>query len=392
MTNGSRLISLSAYDQSLVVAPALVGLLYYGYVPDVDRLGFSLGKALERFPRFATRIVRTTRGSFAAAPLQRPPALELRSAVSWTPDLFSTDQLSVFVNNLETVPGPPVLTATLTPVSRGAVLGISLSHTVADGYSLYLFLSHWAEQFAAAAHASKLGRQNPVGLPRSSADDAEISSVQELDAASRDKLERLRGMKRFFSVLSFDRTFLESLRAELATKQFAPTINEALTAFLVHRYGRNIMGGAAGLRLRVPVDVRGIHPAMHSDFIGNAFLEAIVPLDELIDSTSAARQTAQRIHETVEKVRDRKHVESTLHVRHDRVEFDAKDFPVFDRQTDIVSTSIAKMPVHKLDFGNGPPSRYFCMLAAPAGFVIASASIGLEAQIFSEHGVISGSP
>jgi hypothetical protein len=99
-------------------------------------------------------------------------------------------------------------------------------------------------------------------------------------------------------VFGFEQELLDSLRAELATDQFVPTVNEALTAFLLHRHGSQLMGGIRKCRLRVPVNVRKAHPEIRGKFIGNAFIEAIVPVNDLVDSPSAARNTAKKIRES----------------------------------------------------------------------------------------------
>jgi hypothetical protein len=267
-------------------------------------------------------------------------------------------------------------------VSGGAVLGISMSHAVGDAYSFYLFLSYWVEQFASAPQSFRSASQKSYPTACSGTEVAQITNGR----------EQSRRVKRGFSVLGFEQEFLDSLRTELATDQFVPTINEALTAFLLHRHGSKIMGGVTKLRLRVPVNVRKVHPKMNYEFIGNAFLEAIVPVDDLIDSPSAARETAKRIHEAVGRVRNECYLESVLQLRHNRVELNAKDLPIFNRQTDIVSTSYTKMPLHTLDFGDGPPVRIFCVLSASTGFVIVPTFNGLEAHIVSEHDRMSGSP
>lgn len=387
--DGAGIISLSSYDQSLGIGlPALFRMLCFDYMPDPERLAVALDRALVRFPRYATKIARTPEGGSTLIPLDEPLIIDVRPPVQWTTADFKVGQVPAFVGGLETIPGRPVLAVTLTPVTRGAVLSVSFSHAVGDLCSLYLFLAYLSEQYRdldrlpatpGTAHPRTvvLGQEN-IGAParRGLADPASSG------AASPRKLEY------DYTTIKFDRDFLDSLRAELSTGDAPPTINEALTAFLVHKYGAEVMGRTTGLRLRVPVNVRGMHPAIPDDFIGNAILEAIVPLDELVDSPVAAIETVQRIRDAIAAAKNKEHIEETLFVRDSSIGLKGKGLPVYDRETDILSTVTSSMHFHKLDFGAGVPTRCIGMSTAYKGFSIGSAANGREVHVFSEPGSI----
>ncbi|WP_316202923.1 MULTISPECIES: acyltransferase [unclassified Bradyrhizobium] len=369
MIRQSAPIPLSAYDQSFGLAPSVIRVLSYRYVPDIERFNFALSRAFERFPQFATALARSQRGSSELLSLQSPQRLIVRPPVIWDPDSDTANHLPLFVTGLDLAPGDPVFTATLTPVNGGAVIGLSMSHAVGDGYSFYLFMSYLLEQFAAAPPSRLSPEQQLDQIIQSNTPDSQVASKQEFR------------VKRAFSVIAFGREFLESLRAELATDQFMPTLNEALTAFLFHRYGPTLLGGATALRLRVPVNVRNVHPNITGTFIGNAFLESIVPVADVIDSPSAARDTAKRIHVAVNSVRNPNYLSSALNIRDGRIELSAPDTYIFNNRTDVVSTNYARMPVHTIDLGNGPPVRIFCALTAPTGFVLVPTFDGIEAHM-----------
>jgi hypothetical protein len=243
-------------------------------------------------------------------------------------------------------------------------------------------MSYLLEQFAAAPPSRLSPEQQLDHIIRSNTPDSQTASEQ----------HNSRRAKRAFSVIAFGKEFLDSLRAELATDQFVPTLNEALTAFLFHRYGPTLLGGTTALRLRVPVNVRNVHPDITRTFIGNAFLESIVPVADVIDSPSAARDTARRIHEAVTNVRNPDYLSSAFHIRNDRIELSAPDTYIFNNQTDIVSTNYTQMPVHTIDLGNGPPVRIFCALTAPTGFVLVPTFNGLEAHVATAHDGVMRAP
>jgi hypothetical protein len=192
-------------------------------------------------------------------------------------------------------------------------------------------------------------------------------------------------MKRNLSSLRFSSGFLDALRHELSTGQLTPSVNEAMTAFLLHRYATKMMGHQRPIRLRIPVDIRGIDPRIGADFVGNAFVEAVTCIDELDDTKTAALRTLQLIRHEVSKARDLSYVRSCVRTEGEFVYLDPGAAPPFDRKKDIVSSNISRMQLHQLQFGQGPPARYFLVLPAPAGFLIGSAADGIEVHFASER-------
>jgi hypothetical protein len=372
MTSGSAL-TLSDYDQALG-AGTLYRMFCFREMMNVDRLVFSLGKALERFPRFATRIVLTGNGRSKLVPLEEPLALELRPAANWAPETFRIEDVPHFVQGLTTEVEKPVLAVTLTPVTNGAVLSVSFSHAVGDMYSYYLFHAYWNEQMRLAVGADTGRGQRYARLATASG-----ASPQRWEENSLEGEDRAKNTKYYYDVISFGQDELEALRAELEKDGIFPSLNEALTAYIVHRFGCKVMGRTSGLRLRVPVDVRGTHPLLSEDYIGNAIIEVLVPLDELADTPAAARATAHRIREKVLAARTPQNIESTIAVDEGGIRLLGRDLPVYHPHTDILSTNLSKMHFHRLDFGGGPPVRVFGM--AYNGLWIAAAENGLEAHI-----------
>lgn len=96
---------------------------------------------------------------------------------------------------------------------------------------------------------------------------------------------------------------------------------------------------------------------------------------------AAARATAHRIRETVRAARRPENIKSTIAVDETGIRLLRNDLPVYDRNTDIISTNLSKMHFHKLDFGGGPPVRVFGWTYN--GVRIVAAENGLEAHIFS---------
>lgn len=382
MMDDDNYLLLSRYDQALVGAPSIVRLLHYTYVPHIDRLQHTFQAALRRFPRLATKIVNTGEG-FRLAPLSLLPSVTLRERLDWTLDQFSFEQLPRFIDNLETLPGRPVLIASITPVSRGTVLAISMSHSAGDGSSLNQFQKGWGELCTGAGSRSVAGAITDPGAV--SGGGLGACGQHSLGAEAIQRLHYVRQMKRNMRVLTFGPRFLNALRKRMSTSDLVPTLNEAMTAFFVHRYGRQLLDCAKGMRLRMPVDVRGIDPRIGPSFIGNGFLEAMIPLDRLDDNEAAVSQTIRLIRAAVRRVRDTKYVEASIRSADGRTYLDQSDLPPFDTTTDLVSSNVSQMTFNRMDLGEGPPAAYRCALPAPAGILIGPAEQGVQVHFASER-------
>jgi hypothetical protein len=375
MTNGSNL-TLSAYDQSLGVGtPSLYRLFCLKQMPDVERLVFSLGKTLERFPRFATRIALADDGRSKLIPLEEPLAVELRPAASWTPEAFRLEQVPHFVRGLTTEAGEPVLAVTLTPVTSGAVLGVSCSHAVADMYSYYLFHAYWNEQIRSTAHLEQDRGQRFARLLDLS--DATTEKWGEEDFAGGN--DESRNEIQDYLVVGFDHGELEELRSELKKDDILPSLNEAITAYMVHRFMCKLVDPASTIRLRVPISLRGMHPLLSKDYIGNAIIEALVPVSDLTDTPAAACATAHRIRESVRAARSHPNFEENINVDENGISYKGADNYAYDRRSDLLCTNTSKMAFHQIDFGCNAPAKVLGLTYN--GLRIAATENGLEAHV-----------
>src|SRR6187401_68645 len=102
--------SLSDYDQALGLAmPPFFRMFCFSYVPDVEQLAAALGRALERFPRFSTRLASTASGASTLVALDKPLALEVRPRVPWwTPEHFGVEHVPAFVSGADWLVNCPV--------------------------------------------------------------------------------------------------------------------------------------------------------------------------------------------------------------------------------------------------------------------------------------------
>ena len=58
-----------------------------------------------------------------------------------------SNDLSCFVNSVQSIEGEPLTKIKLTETPKGSVLGVSISHALVDGFSYFHFLASWCCYF-----------------------------------------------------------------------------------------------------------------------------------------------------------------------------------------------------------------------------------------------------
>ncbi len=135
---------------------------------------------LALFPGVASRLVRAADGGYGLEPTTEGCTFEVASAQA----RFADADPHALVDPVETVEGRPLARVRLTHTPDGSVLGVAVSHAVADGFSYFFFLSAWSRVYhgrevvppfldrcilppgsaaAAPAEASGRGPSEPLG-------------------------------------------------------------------------------------------------------------------------------------------------------------------------------------------------------------------------------------
>jgi shikimate O-hydroxycinnamoyltransferase len=113
----------------------------YGSRLDEERLRTSLEVTLGHFPPMRTRLVRTADRAFGFQPGE--DGLSFVTAES-DATFAATKDFTQLIDSVETVEGEPLTRVKLTHTPAGSVLGVSISHAVADGFSYFHFLASWS--------------------------------------------------------------------------------------------------------------------------------------------------------------------------------------------------------------------------------------------------------
>ncbi|MBK9373385.1 MAG: hypothetical protein IPN03_06550 [Holophagales bacterium] len=116
----------------------------YAGAMDAGRLEQSLHRALEAFPPVSSRFVRVAGNALAFEPYEGGCAFRVAESAT---GFAETERRTVFLDPVDGREGEPLARVLLTRTPNGCVLGFSLSHAVADGYSYFHFLTSWARLF-----------------------------------------------------------------------------------------------------------------------------------------------------------------------------------------------------------------------------------------------------
>ena len=111
---------------------------------DAGRLEESLGRALAAFPPVGSRFVHLPDDSLAFEPYEGGCTFRVTESDT---NYAETERRTAFLDPVDGRQGEPLGRVLLTRTPNGCVLGVSLSHAVADGYSYFYFLSSWARLF-----------------------------------------------------------------------------------------------------------------------------------------------------------------------------------------------------------------------------------------------------
>jgi shikimate O-hydroxycinnamoyltransferase len=346
---------------------------FYDAAIDGDALAASLARTLSSFPALAGRIV-ADRGGHRVdhdagpvslivvdddRPMPRPrPGHGARALLPRLVDTIPAWRLALC--------GGPLFRARLTRFRDGSVLGVSLSHALADMHGYCLFMQHWAAQHRGEVAVEPVHDRSLVEAHTGSGDrDGVDAHFARLSRAG-----RVRTLARFAGgyldsasiTLRIAGSSLAALKAE-ALAGAAPgahlSTHDALSAHLWRRFGgqRRLSPTATSTLTRI-VNLRRIAAAALPDaYFGNATLAvpASLPHGDVLTGSPAQRALAVRAS-TGRLDRPRLAAVTAFLDDHRRRGDLGAVFPrmgVFDN--DFWINDWSRFPVYDLDFGAGRP-------------------------------------
>lgn len=307
----------------------------------------------------------------------------------WSPqmDLNSLSQISITpLSQSET----PLFSAQLTNIQGGQVLGVSMSHALADGYSFFFFLDQWAKQ----------SRLTPAIIPNHERA-RHTGTKTETRILEDTPLEEFTESTGFFfetqtssssqsrdpfldPTYTFDWQTVAISEEELTThsKTLSPedgirrSLNDVLCELLYRKFGPQ-QGS-----LTIPVDVRRFSPRL-KETQGTYWGNGIRPVTFRVSHDDSLGSIAHQVGTQVRKLRWEK-VEATLNflasltTRNKRPAFE--QFKVMDPERGLLVTNLSRLPLETLVFGDLAPSDLRILTPMVGAAVILPKAVGAFIQ------------
>jgi len=362
----------------------------YGGPLDASRLEDSLRRTLPLFPAVASRLVRLPDEAYGLEPDGDGCVFEV--ATSPTRFADATDRHGL-VGAVETFEDQPLARIRLTHTPDGSVLGVGLSHAVADGFSYFHFLSAWSQVFQGkGVRPPFLDRSvlQPVSPPRGAADPTGRGQSEPLgttgglfldDRRPSIPRDRLRWTRRIFA-----RAELSALLAEAQGDcSVRLSHNDVVAAWLWRTHVPTwAADGEEVCFLSCPVDLRRVLSGFPPTYFGCAVAMANASVERERLAAASSADLAKRVRDAVAAVDEARARQSFLAIdRLRRREGLAalERLHVVHPRAGLLVTNLSRLPVREIVFDAGPPVAYDILAPVERCAVVLPAEDGLDVRI-----------
>ncbi|NIN67900.1 MAG: hypothetical protein GTO63_24975 [Anaerolineae bacterium] len=354
---------------------------------DPGDLRRSLDRTLEHFWPLRSKLTRIAEHSYGFQPADDGLIFE----TSRSSEIFEdTDDVSHFVDSVHSVEGEPLTRIKLTQTPRGSVLGLSISHALVDGFSLFHFLTSWSRVFQGqrilnpSCERELLTTETPE-LQGLVTPDEVLARCGLFWAGKRPPVsrEQLREER-----LLFSKEAMNELLAEAEEDCGVPLFhNDVLTAYLWRQCLTQWEKGDGSpiTYVSCPVDFRRILRTVPRTYFGNALCSATASIDYEGLVGASLGKLALLIRKAVSQVRQ-DYVSGSLQtlerLRHQRGLAVMEEIHVVPPQHGMLVTNVSRLPMQSLDFGGGIPTAFRALSSTQRAAGILPAEDGVEIRVF----------
>ena len=360
----------------------------FAYDGNVDeaRLLSTLEETLQLFPPARSQLVRTSDYTYGFKASDDGVHFEtVASSVNFDEEA----DRHTYIDPVDSAENEPLTRIRLTQTPKGAVLGVSMSHAVVDGFSYFYFLSTWARIF----HGKRIMdpvHNREVLIPAILDRDGAITREDVLDGAGlfwQSKRDAIARDRLVWETRTISRNELSALLAE-AQKECDVRLshNDVITASLWKEYiGKwNLPDGDDMTYVSCPVDFRRILKPFAPNYFGCAVSLATTTLeyDRLMSSplvelaltvrANVARANQVYVWRSLETLEAQRRQEGLSVV---------EEMHVIHPHSGLLVTNLSRLPVKEVEFDAGPPVAYEILTPAPRGAVVLPGHDGLEIRV-----------
>ena len=299
-----------------------------------------------------------------------------------------TANRELFIDPVNSVEGEPLIRIRLTQTPKGSVLGVSISHSVADGFSYFYFLTGWARIFHGKSIVPPSHERTLLNYGYGKVGDNPGKELLEncglflnkkRTEINRDKLQ--------WETLNFSEAELKSLLEETQKECEARlSFNDVVVATLWKRYMKQWRKNDQDemTYMSCPFDYRRLLPDFPKTYFGNAVALATMPLSYEKLMAASLSELAIMVRKGIGSVSAQYIREglSTLRgiTKKEGVQINEKIHVAHPTQGLLV-TNLSRLPVRDIEFNAGPPVKFEILTPANRGAVILPGHDGIEVRV-----------
>jgi shikimate O-hydroxycinnamoyltransferase len=390
-------IPLSALDHIFTGTDSHPIEFAFSYADSIDpgRLQSSLEKTLEHFEPLSSQLARISDDAYGFR--LEPGGLSFSTSHS-SVSFDDADNFYAFLDPVKTVEGEPLTRIKLTQTPAGSVLGVSISHTLVDGFSYFHFLSSWSRLFRGDPFIPPVHKRELL-IPDTS-DQREPITPDDLVAKAgvfwcEKRGELAREQIRWESFILSRQRLKELLRQAQKESDTSFSHNDVIVAQLWKKYASEWSDGKGNPAnyVSLPVDIRRIPGTLPQTYFGSAVCLTSTSMSYEELAASSLGKAALAIRSATGKV-DQSYALGSLKIldalrRQEGLEAMEK-IHVMHPETGLLVTNISRLPVGDFDFGTGGPTGYRILTPAQRAAAILPAEDGVEIRICHPPGWTPG--
>ncbi|MCU1280953.1 MAG: Transferase [bacterium] len=379
--SSNRVLPLSPIDHVFVGRGSypIEFLLHYPAGVDVDKMRPALQRALEVHWPLTCTLAATDEPRYVLVPAAQP--IEIRQVhAAGRFDLADRDAHAAFIDGVESREGQALCRIRVTHCDNGAVLGVSISHALTDGFSYFAFLLNWAL-------ATKGLELTPISHARSAldvlGDGAAIDAKEELErrigwswAGARPEL-MLADVKG--AIVRYSKEEVAALEAQARQSAVKLSVHDLLCADLWQKMVEHHYQSEEEVSFSTPIDFRRLLPRAPRNYMGNAVMLAHTRLPRRDLPHLTTNELALRLRKSVqvasvERCEETLALLDALRTRHGLGALE--EVSVNHPERGFLVTNLSRLPVLQLDFGSGAPASVLPLSRAPGTASVLPAAAG----------------
>lgn len=376
-------------------------LLHFTYPLDEKRLRTAIQKTVSRFFPIQGRLVVDDASGYIVQESAQDVDFQILPRIPQL-DWNSPAELACFSQPIASIPGQPLARFRYAQVGEGSAFGVHISHCLVDGYSLFFFLSELAATYRTSRFAFWKSLRKVLVRPDFDRCKLVPTQVDTTTSPHRQNIDpedifRRTGLafgepRQFpplhdcqWEFMEFSEADLQALLAEAAqSSNRRLSRHDVVTARLWKRIAQFWPSSEPTLTCSSAFDYRRVHRALSPLYFGNAVRIAAVSLPSQDVLSLPLGQLAEQIRKTTEAI-DEKAAQDSLscieeiHRLHGLAPLER--LHVSHPGNGFLVTNLSRIPLDKLDFGQGQPIKLVPLTSAPRTAVILPAQGGVTVRM-----------